>query len=105
MEFNSIGSRLHTERGTEGDKGEKMNELKETIELMESDNYKDRFKAEYYQTKIRYNKLHTMTIKYEAGTLDFEPTCSLELLNEQKKHMGLYLHALEVRAEIEKIDL
>ena len=29
-------------------------ELKDTVALMESDDYKDRFKAEYYQTKIRY---------------------------------------------------
>lgn len=28
-------------------------ELKDTVELMNSDDYKDRFKAEYYQTKIR----------------------------------------------------
>ena len=28
-------------------------ELKDTVALMESDDYKDRFKAEYYQTKIR----------------------------------------------------
>lgn len=80
-------------------------ELKDTIEMMQSADYKERFKAEYYQTKIRYEKLHAMTIKYEAGTLNFEPSCSLELLNEQKKHMGMYLHALEVRAQIEKIDL
>ena len=80
-------------------------ELKDTIEMMQSEDYKERFKAEYLQTKIRYNKLHTMTIKYEAKTLDFTPACSLELLNEQKKYMGLYLHALEVRAEIEGIDL
>lgn len=26
-----------------------MNELKDTIELMNSSDYKDRFKAEYYQ--------------------------------------------------------
>lgn len=35
-----------------------MNELKDTIELMNSSDYKDRFKAEYYQLKIRYTKLH-----------------------------------------------
>lgn len=29
-----------------------MNELKDTIELMNSSDYKDRFKAEYYQLKI-----------------------------------------------------
>lgn len=80
-------------------------ELKDTIELMNSNDYKDRFKAEYLQTKIRYDKLHTTTVKYEAGTLDFTPSCSLELLKEQKSYMGNYLRTLEVRAEIEKIDL
>lgn len=29
-------------------------ELKETIDLMNSDDYKERFKAEYLQVKIRY---------------------------------------------------
>ena len=80
-------------------------ELKDTVEMMNSADYKERFKAEYYQTKIRYEKLHKMTIKYEAKTLNFKPSCSLELLNEQKRHMGMYLHALEVRAEIEGIEL
>lgn len=80
-------------------------ELKDTIELMNSADYKERFKAEYIQTKIRYEKLHAMTIKYEAGTLNFEPSCSLELLKEQKCYMGNYLRMLEIRAEIEKIDL
>ena len=37
-----------------------MNELKDTIELMNSSDYKDRFKAEYYQLKIRYTELHAM---------------------------------------------
>ena len=38
-------------------------------------------------------------------TLNFEPKCSLELLTEQAKHMGLYLKCLEIRAEIEGVDL
>ena len=80
-------------------------ELKNTIEMMTSEDYKERFKAEYLQTKIRYNKLHRMTIKYEANKLNFTPSCSLELLNEQKRHMGMYLHCLEARAEIEGIEL
>lgn len=80
-------------------------ELKDTIEMMNSADYKERFRAEYYQTKIRYHKLHNMCVKYEAGTLDFTPTCSLEILTEQKKHMGNYLHSLELRAEIEGIAL
>ena len=80
-------------------------ELRNTIEMMTSEDYKERFKAEYWQTKIRYEKLHKMTIKYEANKLNFTPSCSLDLLNEQKKHMGMYLHCLEVRAEIEGISL
>ena len=80
-------------------------ELKDTVELMNSENYKERFKAEYIQTKIRYEKLHKMCIKYEAGMLNFEPKCSLELLKEQKSYMGNYLRTLEIRAEIEQIEL
>lgn len=80
-------------------------ELKDTIEMMSSADYKERFKAEYHQTKIRCEKLHKMIVKYEAGTLNFTPKCSLELLKEQKKHMGMYLNCLEIRAEIEGIEL
>jgi hypothetical protein len=80
-------------------------ELNETVELMESDDYKDRFKAEYYQTKDRYTNLRAMCVKYEAGTLDFEPKCPLSLLNAQARFMDNYLKALEVRAQIENIEL
>lgn len=80
-------------------------ELKDTVTLMESDDYKDRFKAEYYQTKIRYEKLHKMITKYEAGTLNFEPKCSIDLLKKQASLMGNYLYTLEIRAEIEGINL
>lgn len=80
-------------------------ELKDTIELMNSENYKDRFKAEYYQTKIRYEKLRKMLIKHSAGTLDFTPTCSIVTLENQKRYMGEYLKALEIRAEMEGIEL
>ena len=51
-----------------------MKELKDTIELMNSEDYKERFRAEYYQTKIRYEKLHKLIIKMEAGTCDFTPS-------------------------------
>ncbi len=80
-------------------------ELKNTVEMMNSEDYKERFKAEYYQTKIRYEKLHKMVVKYEAGKLNFTPKCSIELLKQQKSFMGQYLYTLEVRAEIEGIEL
>lgn len=79
--------------------------LKNTVDLMLSDNYKDCFRAEYYQTKERYQRLHLMIIKYEAGTLDFQPDCPLELLKRQAKAMGEYLYVLEMRAQLEEIDL
>lgn len=80
-------------------------ELKDTVELMSSDNYKDRFKAEYIQTKIRYNKLHNMLTSYDAGVLSFEPDSGVDILREQAKHMGQYLYSLEVRAKIEGIEI
>ena len=71
----------------------------------ETTDYKERMKEEYHQVKERYEKLHRMCVKYEAGTLDFKPNCPLELLKEQKAAMGRYLGCLEVRAEIEDIVL
>lgn len=80
-------------------------ELKDTIELMISDDYKERFKAEYCQLKIRCENLHKTIIKNKAGTLDFELNCSAELLKTQLYNMEQYLEILEIRAEIEKIEL
>lgn len=80
-------------------------DFKETVELMLSEDYKERFNAEYYQTKIRYEKLHKTIVKYEAKTLDFEPSCDIALLKSQASNMGQYLYCLEVRAEIEGIEL
>ena len=80
-------------------------ELKDTIKLMTSEDYKERFQAEYYQTKIRYKKLHNMIIKMEAGTLDFDPVCDIDLFKNQCSNMGAYLYMLEVRAEKEGIAL
>ena len=80
-------------------------ELNDTVELMNSNDYKDRFKAEYLQTKIRYDNLHTMLVKYQAGTLDFEPDTSRTILMEQERYMREYLRILEVRAEIEEVVL
>lgn len=79
--------------------------LPETIGLMCSGDYRDRFAAEYLQTRIRYNRLHNMLVKADAGTLDFTPTCPLDMLRDQAAHMGQYLYDLEVRAEIEDVEL
>ena len=83
------------------------------IENMENQNkntqaepaYFGRMRQEYKELKDRYNKLHKMIVKYDAGTLDFKPTCPIALLREQKRTMGKYLNILEIRAEIEGVDL
>lgn len=90
-------------------------ELKDTIKAMESADYKERFKAEYHQTKIRYEKLKTFCNKIEAAEcaqLDRNATiempkhdCPLALLRDQQSAMGRYLHVLEIRAVIEGVDL
>lgn len=92
------------------EKKEKNNmELKETVELMNSEDYKERFVAEYRQVKIRYEKLKNFCNKIEVETmLGKEVTkhdCPLELLREQQKYMGLYLSVLEKRALIENVEL
>lgn len=79
--------------------------LKDTIDLMVSDDYMDRFVAEYAQTKIRYERLHSLLNKIDAGTAEFEPTCPVIKLRNQQAAMGNYLNQLEIRAEIENIIL
>lgn len=92
------------------EKKEKNNmELKETVELMNSEDYKERFIAEYHQVKIRYEKLKNFCNKIEVETMLGKEVTKhdypLELLREQQKYMGLYLSILEKRALIEKVEL
>ena len=82
-----------------------ITELKDTIEMMQSADYKERFKAEYHQLRIRLEKLYEMLVRYDAGTLGFNPDCSIALLKDQLNIMRDYLYALQVRAEIEGIKL
>lgn len=92
---------------------ENINEytLNDTILWMTSSDWKERMVAEYWQLKIRYNKLHEIIINYEAeilygakNNLGFTPNCSLELLKEQAACMGKTLYTLELRQVIEDID-
>lgn len=80
-------------------------ELKDTVELMLSDDHVDRFAAEYHQVKARRDRLSAMLVKLDAGTLGVELACPKALLLQQRRHMDDYLHVLEVRAEIEGVGL
>lgn len=90
-----------------------MKDLKETIELMGSKDYKDRFIAEYWQLKIRYEKLHNYLIRiiashradFRSGIEEPKHDCPVEMLEQQENLMREYLNVLEQRAVIEKVSL
>lgn len=82
-----------------------MKQLQDTVEMMNSEDYKDRFKAEYYQVFIRFVKLHSMVEKWDKDELDFEPTCPRSTYDMQLKAMKEYIAVLEARAVMENIDL
>ena len=80
-------------------------ELKDTVDLMLSHDYKDRFIAEFRQLEIRYEKLMAMMDKWRKGELDFTPTCPRNMYEIQLKGMEMYMDVLYDRAELEGIDL
>lgn len=75
------------------------------IELLKSDDYRSRAIGEYYFVKDKYDKLHSMIIKREAGKLDFKPKRPMEQWKSQASAMGQYLYQLEIKAEIEGYSL
>lgn len=79
--------------------------LDKTVELMLSDDYKDRFEAEYRQLVNRANKLRKMIRQYENGELEFEPESPIDILVWQLKTMDEYIYILKRRASYEKIAL
>ena len=80
-------------------------ELKDTAALMASADYKERFKAEYLQTVMRHSKLCAMCAKWDAGELNFTPTCKRELYSVQMRVMDIYIGLLEYRAKQEGVEL
>lgn len=69
------------------------------------EDYKLRMIKEYKELKEKYTKLHNMLVKYDAGKLEFQLSCPVDLLREQAGIMGKYLYILEERAIIEDIDI
>lgn len=69
------------------------------------ESYKLRMINEYRGLKEKYDKLHKMLVKYDAGKLNFTPTCPIDLLRKQASFMGQYLYILETRAVIEDVNL
>ena len=81
------------------------NKLRDTIEMMNSEDYKERFKAEYYQVVIRYQKLKSMLDKWDNDQLEVTPTCPQSTYNMQIVAMTDYIAVLEERAVMEGVEL
>lgn len=79
--------------------------LSETVNMMNSTDYKERFRAEYFQLKNRIEGLDSMLDKYRKGTLNFTPKCTIKILDGQMNAMNMYRTHLEERAKIESISL
>ena len=82
-----------------------ITELSQTIDMMTSSDYKERFKAEYAQVVLRYERLKDMLEEWDNGTLDFNPTCPRSTYNMQIKAMTDYIAVLEARAVMENVEL
>lgn len=80
-------------------------ELRDTIDMMQSADYKERFKAEYHQVGIRREKLKGMLERWEQGELNFKPTCPRSTYDLQVRAMTDYMAVLEARAVMEGIKL
>lgn len=80
-------------------------ELKQTIPMMDNADYKERFKAEYYQVVIRLEKLKAMVDKLDRGILEFTPTCPRIIYDYQIDAMEQYKGILKFRAQMENIEL
>lgn len=78
--------------------------IERITELLKGRSYTERAAGEYWLVKTKYERLHRMIIKREAGTLDFEPDCPMEQWKAQAATMGGYLYQLEIKAEYEDMD-
>jgi hypothetical protein len=79
--------------------------LSDTVTMMNSSDYKERFRGEYFQLDNRIEGLSNMTEKYRKGTLEFTPKCTQKLLDAQFNAMIIYATHLKERAKIEGISL
>ena len=82
-----------------------ITKLSQTVDMMTSSDYKERFKAEYAQVVIRYKKLKNMLDKWDKNEITFTPTCPRSTYNMQIKAMTDYIAILEARAVMENIIL
>ena len=79
--------------------------IADTIKLMNSPDYKDRFKAEYHQLQNRIESFDKSLQELRHGKAKFEPKANIKLMDGQMKAMIVYKTHLEEIAKIEGIEL
>lgn len=80
-------------------------EPKNIAALMMSADYKERFKGEYWFVKNKLDGLTALLEKWDAGKLDFTPTCPRSIYDVQARAMRDYCAILELRAVAEGVTL
>lgn len=83
-------------------------ELEDTVEYMLSGDYKERFIAEYWQLKIRRDKLNSYIQRIELANnynCGDEPIhdCPLALLKDQLYYMNALMDIMDKRRIVEEI--
>lgn len=82
-----------------------MDELKNTVDLMLSTDYRERLRGEYQQVHIRVGALIDYLEKLESGELDETPVVPVQLLKAQAHAMMVYELILIQRAAMEGVEL
>ena len=80
-------------------------DFESTVVGMLSDDYEERFVAEFQQLKIRLEALKRFIGDVEHKKADVELRCPLALLKMQAAQMQKYLNAMIIRAYYEEIEL
>ena len=79
--------------------------LTDTIKGMNSSDYQERFRAEYFQLQNRIESFDKTLDDYRKGKLKFETKCTLKMMDGQMNTMIMYKTHLEAVAKVEGISL
>ena len=79
--------------------------LFDTITLMSSEDYKEQFKAEYWQLYWRINELNNMLDCWDSNKLNVSSKVPRYIYEYQLDAMCRYMDMLKVRAKLEKIEI
>ncbi|MBR1850921.1 MAG: hypothetical protein IJ789_06070 [Bacteroidales bacterium] len=80
-------------------------DIKTITSLMQSSDYRDRMKAEYYHVQLRKTNLEAVLKLWDSNKLTFTPDCPRSIYDIQLRAMKDYMAVLETRAKIEHVEL